>query len=183
MVNTGMNSTQERTSAAADGDRAAAFEELARTHLAAAYRLAAVILGSPSDAEDATHDAFVRAWHAWGSLRDPAAFQPWFDRIVVNTCRNRLRQRRPVAGVDLTDEPGFVTADGSVGLAERDDMERALARLSPDHRIVIVLRFYRDYRIEDIAQRTGARPGTVKSRLHHALSRLEQLLAPPEVTR
>lgn len=183
MVDTGMNSTEERTTAAADSRRAAAFEQLARTHLVAAYRLATAILGSPSDAEDATHDAFIRAWRAWSSLRDPAAFEPWFDRIVVNTCRNRLRQRRYVGGTDLTEDPSFFVADGSQGLAERDDIEQALARLSPDHRIVIALRFYRDYRVEDIARRVGVRPGTVKSRLHHALSRLEQLLADPEVTR
>ncbi len=80
-----------------DGDvdgqasRADAFRALADRHLDASYRLAYLILGERADAEDATHDAFVTAWAKWSTLRDPLLFEHWFDRILVNTCRNRLR--------------------------------------------------------------------------------------------
>ena len=71
--------------------RAAAFTRLADEHLDRAYRLARAILRDPAEAQDATHDAFVQAWRKWDTLRDPARFEPWFDRILVNTCRDRLR--------------------------------------------------------------------------------------------
>ena len=72
--------------------RDAAFRKLADRHLEASYRLACAILGNPAEAQDATHDAFVQAWRHWSTLRDPARFEHWFDKILVNTCRNRLRR-------------------------------------------------------------------------------------------
>ena len=84
----------ERTIGSANADRAAAFSELAERHLADSYRLAALILGERADAEDATQDAFVAAWKSWSSLRDPAHFEAWFGRILVNVCRDRLRRSR-----------------------------------------------------------------------------------------
>src|SRR5262245_53147430 len=74
--------------------RDAAFLRLASEHLDRAYRLARAIVRDPAEAQDATHDAFVQAWRKWGSLRDPDRFDAWFDRILVNTCRNRLRAVR-----------------------------------------------------------------------------------------
>jgi RNA polymerase sigma factor (sigma-70 family) len=87
----------------APADRQAAFAALADHHLASAYRLAGVILGDAADAEDATHDAVVAAWRSYGSLRDPARFEPWFGRILVSVCRDRLRKRwrSPVVEIDL----------------------------------------------------------------------------------
>jgi hypothetical protein len=76
---------------ASETARADAFRTLADRHLDASYRLAHVILGQRAEAEDASHDAFVTAWRNWSSLRDPELFEHWFDRILVNTCRNRLR--------------------------------------------------------------------------------------------
>ena len=73
----------------ASRDRATTFATLADGHLDEAYRLARLIVGDASEAEDATHDAFVAAWRGWGRLRDPGRFDAWFGRILVNTCRNR----------------------------------------------------------------------------------------------
>ena len=75
-------------------ERAQAFLRLADEHLDAAYRLARAILHDATDAQDATHDAFEHAWRKWSTLRDTSRFEPWFDRILVNTCRNRLRSNR-----------------------------------------------------------------------------------------
>ena len=71
-------------------ERARAFLRLADDHLDTAYRLARHILRDPTEAQDATHDAFEQAWRKWSTLRDPARFEHWFDRILVNTCRDRL---------------------------------------------------------------------------------------------
>lgn len=153
-----------------EADRAAAFTELTERHLDASYRLAALLLDNWADAEDATHDAVILAWQRWSSLRDPERFPAWFQRILVNVCRDRMRRRRlrPIA-VDPGDPPG---PDPFAGSPERAALRDALARLSPDHRTVVVLRFFADLGVDEIAERTGERSGTVKSRLHYALSSL-----------
>ena len=160
-----------RVTARAEDD---VFRGLVAGRLDAAYRLAAVVLGDPVEAEDATHDAVVRAWASFGSLRDPASFDAWFQRIVVNTCRDRMRRRRVRRSLPLeTDLPGLpAVADAAQGAPERDALARALERLTPDHRMVVVLRFYADLPIEAIAQRLGEPSGTIRSRLHHALRSL-----------
>jgi RNA polymerase sigma-70 factor (ECF subfamily) len=157
--------------------RALAFETFAEQHLADAYRLASAVLGSGGDAEDAVHDAFLAAWRNWDALRNRDARSRWFDAIVVNTCRNMLRRRRPWnADASIFEIPNASGTDGISSIAEREAIEKALGSLNPDQRIVVALRFYGDYTIEDIAARTGAPVGTVKSRLHHALHKLERLL-------
>jgi RNA polymerase sigma-70 factor (ECF subfamily) len=154
--------------------RAIAFRRLTGTRLASCYRLATVILGDPAEAEDATHDAAVRAWERWGSLRHPALFDAWFGRILVNECRDRLRRRRvrPLS-VPLPEMlAGGAAADGPDAIADRQELARAVEALPPDQRIAVVLHFYLDLSAEQIAERTGARVGTVKSRLHYAVRAL-----------
>jgi RNA polymerase sigma-70 factor (ECF subfamily) len=155
-----------------DDPRAQTFAQLMdRRVLDSAYRYATLILGDRADAEDATHDAALTAWRHLGELRDPAKFQAWFGRIVVNACRDRLRarRRRPVH-VEL--DPELPSPDANDGLARRDALAVAIRSLSADHREVVVLRFYADLTVEQVAARTGVGAGTVKSRLHYALRHL-----------
>jgi RNA polymerase sigma-70 factor (ECF subfamily) len=169
----------EETGADAPG-RAAAFARLADARLGHAYRLAGVLLGSHSEAEDAVQDAAIRAWEQFRELRDQSRFDAWFDRILVNGCRDRLRRRARVRLVEVA-----VEGDGEAGgrsvlgghdpvarFPERDALRSALDSLTADQRTVIVLRYFADLSIEEIARRTGDRPGTVKSRLHYALAAL-----------
>jgi RNA polymerase sigma-70 factor (ECF subfamily) len=157
------------------GDRRAAFEALADAELDGAYRLAGVILGDPWQAEDATHDAVVQAWLRYGSLRDPDRFGAWFQRILVNGCCDRLRQRsrRPIAV--LTPDRA-ATADGTRAVDDHLDLDRAFERLSPDHRVALALRYYADLTVDEIADRVGVPAGTVKSRLHAAVERMRTSL-------
>ena len=131
-------------------ERAEAFLRLAHDHLDAAYRLARAILHDAADAQDATHDAVEQAWRKWATLRDPARFEWWFDRILVNTCRDRLRsgRRRPT---DISVEVVISTGDAFAEAHERDVLARAIATFPPEHRIVVALRYYRDLPVEDIA--------------------------------
>jgi len=73
---------------------AAAFSTLLDRSIDRSYRLATVILGNRVDAEDAVADATLRAWQHVSSLREPARFDAWFSRILVNVCRDRLREHR-----------------------------------------------------------------------------------------
>jgi RNA polymerase sigma-70 factor (ECF subfamily) len=166
-------------------DQRAAFAELADHDLDRAYRLAGVILGDSFEAEDATHDAVVMAWRHFGSLRDPARFEAWFQRILVNACRDRLRRRRrsPVVEIEATPERPAGGEDFD-SVDDRLALDRAFATLNPDQRLAVVLRFYADLTVEEIADRTGVPAGTVKSRLHTATQRLHHALGPnPEAAR
>jgi len=156
--------------------RAEAFRRLADRHLDAAYGLARAILRDPSEAEDATHDAFETAWRKWGSLRDVGRFEHWFDRILVNTCRNRLRRGARWQIREIDPELGLEETDPYGSTVDRDLLGQAIGRLGPDLRIVIALRYYRDLTVDEIAARVGVPSGTVKSRLHYALRALHSML-------
>ena len=146
-------------------------EALARhieQNLLAAYRLARAILLDDAEAEDAVQDACLAAWRHRSSLRDPDRFRAWFDRILINGCRDRLRRRRrqqvraialETASASLPDPP--TQGDGH--------LDAALDGLDLDHRLVILLRYWQDLPLEAIAERLGIPVGTVKSRLHYAL--------------
>jgi RNA polymerase sigma-70 factor (ECF subfamily) len=155
--------------------RADAFSRLADEHLDKAYRLARAILRDQTESQDATHDAFVQAWRKWATLRDPSRFEPWFDRILVNTCRNRLRAPGRQA-TDISAEVALSTGDHAGRSEDRDVIGTALATLSPDHQVVVALRYYRDLTIDDIAGRLGIPSGTVQSRLHYALEQLHEAI-------
>jgi RNA polymerase sigma-70 factor (ECF subfamily) len=150
-----------------DGDEQ--FARLVSGGLDRAYRLAGLILGRAADAEDVAHDAAIRAWQSAGSLRDPAAFEAWFDRIVVNACRDRIRRNRRIKFVELPspDDPQVADPFGSV--LDRDEALRLIGSLSLDERLVVVLHYWSDLPLTEVAVRLGWPVGTVKTRLHRAL--------------
>jgi RNA polymerase sigma-70 factor, ECF subfamily len=155
--------------------RAAAFTRLVDEHLDQAYHLARAILRDETEAQDAVHDALLQAWRKWDTLRDPDRFEPWFDRILVNACRLRLRKRSRQA-TDISAEIGLATGDHAPRADDQIALDAAIATLSPDHQVVVALRYYRDLSIKDIAGRVGIPTGTVQSRLHYALKRLHEAL-------
>jgi RNA polymerase sigma-70 factor, ECF subfamily len=155
--------------------RREAFVRHLEASLDRSYALASVILGDRAEAEEATHDAVCAAWRGIGGLKDPERVEAWFARILVNACRDRLRRRkvRPIAVALQTEYQRHAATDDAFDrLATDDALGQALRRLSPDHRAVVALRFWADLPIEEIADRTGDRAGTIKSRLHYAISNL-----------
>lgn len=153
-------------------ERRVAFERFTQSRLERAYRFAGVILRDGVEAEDAVHDAAVQAWLHWGDLRDAERMDAWFDRIVVNECRARLRRRSAVRAI-FDDRAG---RDPSERVIASDVIHRGLAALDADHRIAVVLRYVEDLTPAEIATRTGWREGTVKSRLHYALREMRAVL-------
>ena len=161
----------------ARADAAEAFHQLMESELDGSYVLAATILRDASEAEDAVHDAAVSAWRSWHQLRNADSAPAWFKRIVVNTCRDRLRRRRRRALIELVsarndNDPARTAPDSSDRAAQRDLVRRALERLSPDERVAVVLRFENDLTVPGIAATLGIAEGTVKSRLHNAIRKL-----------
>ena len=153
-------------------DRADAFRRVTESHLRDAYKLAGAILGDPTEARDAVHDAFIIGWKRWPSLRDQAKFDSWFKRIIVNECRDRLRRSSRRKTSDLDTHTAHLTADVSPQTDARLLVEEGLARLKPDDRIVLALRYFYDLKVNDIATVLDIAPGTVKSRINHAQERL-----------
>jgi RNA polymerase sigma-70 factor (ECF subfamily) len=159
--------------------RAEAFRRLVDRQLDASYRLAAVILNDRVEAEDAVHDAAIAAWRSFPSLRDDGAFEAWFQRIVVNRCRDRLRAKARHRVIDvaaLTEAEHPRVGDAGEGTVVRDALSRALDALAPDDRLVVTLRFDGDRTIPQIATLIGIPEGTVKSRLHRAMHSLRTVL-------
>jgi len=151
------------------------FRQLSSRHVQTAYRLAWAILGDAPDAEDAVQDAFTSAWRRRTSLREADRFDAWFGRILINCCRDRLRQRArgPRSSAVM---PEGVSPDHAPATAERDELATAMASLDEDQRIAVMLRFWLDMSVDDIAEKLGVPPGTVKSRLHRAMGKLRLAL-------
>ena len=164
-------------------ERLEAFAAFDDPRLLQSYRLATLILRDRDEAEDATQEAIARAWSSWKTLRDPDRFDAWFDRILVNVCRNRMRHVRTIRVVALDNAHEMPAADSHGSTMARLTLEPAFARLNPEQRIVVVLRFWRDLSVEEIAERLGVPEGTVKSRLHYALKALREAIESSEETR
>jgi len=164
--------TDRSRSEPSDAARAGAFARLVDRDLASSYRLASLLLGSEQEAQDAVQDAVVTAWERFDDLRDRERFGAWFGRILVNGCRDRLRRRGRIRFLVLDGGVDRPTRDGTAWLPEREALRDALAKLSTEHREVVAMRYLLDLTVEEIAERTGERLGTVKSRLHYGLSAL-----------
>ena len=160
---------------AAEADSGDVFRRLSARHVQSAYRLALAILGSELEAEDAAQEAFTSAGRQRATLRDPDRFEAWFGRILVNVCRDRLRKRARIRRLPDARQDDLLT-DPSKAALDRDALGRALAALDPDRRIIVILRFWIDLSVDDIAQRLAIPAGTVKSRLNSSMKQLRAAL-------
>jgi RNA polymerase sigma factor (sigma-70 family) len=169
--------------AARRGD-AAAFTMLLRSHQQIALRTAWVITGGSAEAEDAVQEAFIRAWRAMPRFRAGAPFRPWLMTIVANEARTRGRcaarrarlqlreaaERTVSGGAAPSPETAVLTADATSALAA------AIDRMSRQDREVILCRHVLELSERETAAVLGCPPGTIKSRLSRALSRLRVML-------
>jgi RNA polymerase sigma-70 factor, ECF subfamily len=128
-------------------------------------------------AEDATQQALLAIWRDLPQLRDPARFDAWSYRLLVRACYAEGRkERRWTPSLRLLPTDGLMQADASVGVVDRDQLERGFRRLSIDHRAVVVLHHYLDWPLDRVAEALGVPVGTVRSRLHHAMRGLRAAL-------
>jgi RNA polymerase sigma-70 factor (ECF subfamily) len=157
------------------------------THQAAAFRVAYLLLGSESDAQDAAQEGFVRAYLALDRFRAGEPFRPWLLSIVGNEARNRRRARTRREGL-LERAAAAVRGSGRTtspapelaALADETQAEQraALATLDEGERLVVTCRYLLDLGEAETAAVLGIPPGTVKSRLHRGLRRLRERLEP-----
>jgi len=151
------------------GDEAA-FTSLLRPLLEPAYRLAAGMLQDRQLAEDAVQEAAMKAWRKIHQLREGTQMRPWFLGIVANECRTTRRGRW--WGVLKTD-PERRGAEAPDEEAVRGiDLRNALKRLRADQQVVMVLYFYLDLPLEEIATITGVSFAAVRGRLYRGIREL-----------
>ena len=166
----------------------ASFDNLLRPHLERLYRLAFRLAGSKPEAEDLFQDVLLKAFARLDDLLEVAEPGPWLCRVMYN---HFIDNRRRFARARLFSVPEGQLPGKSVESlpgnldplrdAERRDnimqLDRALAALSDEHRLVILLHDIEGYKLQEIHQITGDPIGTIKSRLHRARGRLRELLA------
>jgi RNA polymerase sigma-70 factor (ECF subfamily) len=142
-----------------------------------AYRLAAVMLNDRSAAEDAVQEASIKAWRKIRQLRGEAAtLRPWFLAIVANECR-MSRRTRWWSVLKLAD----LASPAQEPAAGNTDLHRALLRLSPDERLPLILHFYLDLPLDEVARALHTSPSAAKSRIYRAARRLRPALTLDEV--
>jgi len=165
-------------SRAVDGDTRA-FEQLYRRHSDKVFGLCVRLCqGDRAKAEQATQDAFVRAWEKLGSFRGEAQFGTWLHRITVNVVlgEHRLLQRWTTFEDAEAAGPREELATAAEDPSLSRDLERALARLPKGARTVLWLHDVEGYLHEEIAQLTGTAVGTSKAQLHRARKLMKEHL-------
>jgi len=154
-----------------------AFSSLALASERQLSLIAQRILRDQEVAADAVQDTLLRAWLDVRGLRDPGRFDPWLRRILVRTCYRAAARRRSRALVEAVFAPAGEGSAADIAddtapaaVARHDQLERALRRLSADHRASVVLCHYAGLSLPEAADALGVPTGTVKSRLNRALA-------------
>ncbi len=183
-----MNDDDRRLIADCLGGRRDAFGDLVSRYQARLYNAALRLVQSPEDAADVVQDAFLNAYQSLHTFKGDAEFFTWLYRIAFNTAISLKRKKRPALSLEAhAGDPGIDPDDPSEyvkpGAAlERTEDERqlssAIARLSPEHREVLLLKDIEGMKYEDIAEVLRVPIGTIRSRLHRARLELRDLLVP-----
>jgi len=159
-----------------------AYEDLVRPHQEIAFRVAYVIVRNPSDAEDATQDALVKAWRALGRFRPDEPLRPWLLRIVANEARNRRRsagrERVVMRAAASSGEAAPSPEETLLDQARRAELLGALDELPDAAREVLAYRYLLELSEEETAAALDVAIGTVKSRTSRALDRLKEAYGP-----
>ncbi len=161
-----------------EGDRDA-FRYLVERYKDVLYGTACLMTGSRAHAEDHVQEALLSAWRGIRGFRKGLPFKPWLVRILVNVVLSQRRRRTvPTLSLGEEDWPEDSTdvAETAAAKEDRQAVRRALVGLSAEHRQVIVLRYFAELTVTEVAQSLNVREGTVKSRLHRALGSLREQL-------
>ncbi|WP_405356416.1 RNA polymerase sigma factor [Ruminococcus sp.] len=169
-----INQREEALVLAAQNGDTNAFEELYQLYYDKIYALIMMTVKNSADTEDILQLTFIKAWQNITKLNDPRAFNTWLQRIALNESKSMLRKKRPDLSVDDEGENGEILQFESDLLlpqeyAERDDLSARLRKiieeLSVVQRDTILLFYYNEMSVEEIAQIMDCSEGTVKSRL------------------
>lgn len=147
------------------------FADLLQPLVGPGYRLALAMLHDREAAEDAVQEASFTTWQKLGKAGGPVSMRAWFLGVVANKCRNARRglwARR--VSVGLPEE--LAVTSGEDQTLRRADLRRAVSRLSYDEQLVLVLYFYLDMPLDEVAVVARSTVSATRSRLYRAIARL-----------
>ena len=158
--------------------RAAAGDEIAFTRLVEAhdsemYRICVAVARDQTIAADGVQAAWAIAWRKLGTVRDPARVRPWLVSIAVNETKTLLRRRSRIAAVETVPEeiPLGGGIDPATGIASLD-LRAALARLDPDDRALLAMRYVAGFNATELAAALGGRPAAIRQRLKRLVDKV-----------
>lgn len=159
-----------------DDWEAAEFAAVYAEHARAIYYLALRILGDPAQAEDATHDVFLKAFRKFGEFRGEAAVRTWLYRIAINHCRNLLQSWHARSMVTEGDssfwEQAAISSETPFHVLEVKELgqqiQRALNMLTPEYKLLLLLVADQRLSYEEVADLTGQSVDAVRGKLHRA---------------
>jgi RNA polymerase sigma-70 factor (ECF subfamily) len=163
------------------------FTRLVETYQTAIYNLCYRMLGNADEAEESAQEAFLRAYTQLGSYDPTRSFKTWLFSIASHYCIDRLRKRRliwlSIEDENLPPHPALQEQtpgpeETTVRREQTEAIQRVLAKLAPDDRAVIVMRYWHAMSYEEIAETTRATVSSVKSRLHRARGTLAEMMKP-----
>jgi len=169
------------------GGNTAAFGELVRRYQDRLFSTIYRLVESAEDAQDVAQEAFLNAYQSLDSFKGDSLFFTWLYRIAVNTAISHRRKRRVLARIDLgrgddgladPADPSEVNRPGHAieQVEQEQKIHQALARLSPEHRAVLVMKDLEGQKYEEMADALEVPIGTIRSRLHRARLELRELL-------
>ena len=161
-----------------------AIMQLISAHQLSVFRLALSVLNDPDEANEATQDTFIAALRALKSYRETSSFKAWLYTIALNVSRSRLRKRKTLERLQNTLTAIFqvqsqhspTVEEAVIGNEEDTALWDALEKLGEKHRIPIVLRYYHDLAVAEIAKILNIKEGTAHSRLSIGRERLRAAL-------
>jgi RNA polymerase sigma-70 factor (ECF subfamily) len=154
-----------------------AFARIIRAHHDDMTRVCFVICGDLDVADEAVQAAWPIAWRKLGSLRDPGRLRPWLVSIAANEARQLVRRRRRRTVVELAMVGSMRPGVDPAGRVEDLDLTNALARLDPDDRALLALRYVAGFDSTELARATGRSPSGTRARLARLLGRLRTELS------
>ncbi len=153
-----------------------AFGLLARHNYGRLWGVAMRTLDHPDDAADAVQEALIAALRRAHTYRGEASVSTWLCRITVNVCIDRIRRERLRPTESWDDREPVAGADPAGRVVTRMAVDEALAQLSVEQRVAVVLVDVQGWSVAEVAELVGVPPGTVKSRCARARTRLAELL-------
>jgi RNA polymerase sigma-70 factor, ECF subfamily len=160
-----------------------AFTTLVAESIDRMYATAGLILRSEDRAQEAVQEAMVQAWLGIRAVREPDRWEAWLRRLLINACYGVARRDRRRRLVEIHVAPSGAVptmADAQASLADRDQLDRGFRLLSAEQRMVLVAHYYLDLSDAEAAEALGIPVGTLKSRLHRAMSALRAAIEAEE---
>jgi len=160
---------QNKINKAKKGDNIA-FQELIEEEKAKLYRTAYLYVKDENDALEIVQETVYKAYIAIKKVKEEQHFSTWLTRILINNALDFLKKKSRLIPIDSLDNSSCIR---EIQHEENMDLLHAIDQLEPRYKTVIILRYYNDYTIRQIAETLNCPEGTVKTNLHRALSKLK----------